>query len=113
MTNNELFNSIESKTESISGSVNEIAEIMKKPRMTQYDRKTIVSELHNIAATNDSIYAVAEDVNVAASESIAADVVMDLSKFIPKTMSAYEYDKLLEALDDWRASIGLPKKMHF
>lgn len=113
MTQQEMFARIERYAESISNSTNDIAEIMEKPRLTQIDRQTIVSELHNIEQTNDAIYSVAENMNAAPSRSIDDELAQDLHELIPSKLSAQEYDTLLAAIDDWRASIGLPKKLYF
>lgn len=111
MKSDELFASIESKTESIGASVDEIEEIMEKPRFTQRDRQIVITELRNIKLNNDRIYGVAEENNAnAANNVLDADVASAIAQFIPRRMSAQEYDMLLAALDNWRAEIGLPKK---
>lgn len=113
MKSNELFASIESKTESIGSSVDEIEEIMEKPRFTQRDRQIVIAELRNIKLNNERIYGVAEENNAdanSANDALDNAVVTDIAQFIPKKLSVQEYDMLLAALDNWRAEIGLPKK---
>lgn len=112
MKSNELFASIESKTESIGSSVDEIEEIMEKPRFTQRDRQIVIAELRNIKLNNERIYGAAEEINASASKNTVLDdgIEADIAQFIPRKMSVQEYDMLLAALDNWRVEIGLPKK---
>lgn len=114
MTQHEMFaRIIESNAESINNSTNEIAKIMEKNRLTQSDRQTIESELHNIEQMNDAIYSAVENMCATPSKAIDDELAADLHELIPSKLSVQEYDTLLAAIDNWRTSIGLPKKLYF
>lgn len=112
MKPDELLYNIDTKTESIDISVNEIEEIMEKPRFTQRDRQLVIAELRNIKLNNERIYGVAEEINASATANTVLDddIEADIAQFIPRKMSVQEYDMLLAALDNWRVEIGLPNK---
>lgn len=113
MTQHEFFSSIERKTESICNSIDEVLKSMEKNRLTQIDKQTIVTELRNIEQTNDAIYGEAKNLYATPSCPIDESLAEDLHELIPNKLSAQEYDTLLAAIDNWRTSIGLPKKLYF
>ncbi len=110
---------IESQCESITNSLDVIDEALADIRSVRLGNRinqlltTISNEVDNVRHTSDRLYSTCEDdYGSTNTESFRVDDWEELTELLPDPtlMSAGNMNSLLDAVDNWRMSIGLPSK---
>ena len=110
---------IESQCESITDSLDVIDEALADIRSVRLGNRinqlltTISNEVDNIRHTSDAVYCTCEDdYGSTNTESFRVDDWEELTELLPDPtlMSAGDMNSLLDAVNNWRMSIGLPSK---
>lgn len=109
----------ESQYESINNSLDVIDESIADIRSVRLGNRinqlltTISSELNNIRQNSDGLYSTCEDDYCDANnDSFRVDDWEELIELLPDPtlMSAGDMNSLLDAVNNWRVSCGLPSK---
>lgn len=110
---------VESQCESINNSLDVICESIADIRTVRLGNRinqlltTISNELDNIRNTTDRWYSTCEDdYCYTNNESFRVDDWEELTELLPDPtlMSAGDMNSLLDAVNNWRVSCGLPSK---
>jgi hypothetical protein len=113
------WNSIESLCEAITASLDVIDESIADIRSVRLGKRidelltTISNEVNNVRLGSDRIYSDCEDDYADTNnEQFRADDWEELVELLPDPtlMSASDMNSLLDAVNNWRVSCGLPSK---
>lgn len=110
---------VESQCESITNSLDVIDESIADIRSVRLGNRinqlltTISNEVDNIRQNSDGLYSTCEDdYGSTNTESFRVDDWEELTELLPDPtlMSAGDMNSLLDAVNNWRLSCGLPSK---
>lgn len=110
---------IECQCESITNSLDDIDEALADIRSVRLGNRvnqlltTISDEIDNVRLNSDRLYSTCEDdYDSTNTESFRVDDWEELTELLPDPtlMSAGDMNSLLDAVNNWRMSIGLPSK---
>ena len=113
------WNDIKCQCESISNSLDVIDEAITDIRSVRLGNRinqlltTISNEIDNIRLNSNRLYSTCEDdYDSTNTESFRVDDWEELTELLPDPtlMSAGDMNSLLDAVDNWRVSCGLPSK---
>ena len=115
----ENWTDVECQCESIGNSLDVIDEAIADIRSVRLGNRinqlltTISNEIDNVRHTSDSLYCTCEDDYSAVNTDIfRVEDWEELTELLPDhtLMSAGDMNSLLDAVNNWRVSIGLPSK---
>lgn len=110
---------IECQCESITNSLDDIDEALADIRSVRLGNRinqlltTISNEIDNVRLNSDRLYCTCEDDYCSTcTESFQVDDWEELTELLPDPtlMSAGDMNSLLDAVNNWRMTIGLPSK---
>lgn len=107
-----LHESIKNSLDVIKGTITEIKSVRLGNRISQL-LATISTETNNIIYASDGLYSICEDdYGSTNTESFRVDDWEELTELLPDPtlMSAGDMNSLLDAVNNWRVSCGLPSK---
>lgn len=116
----ENWSDVEVQCESITNSLDIIGEVLADIRSVRVGNRinqlltTISDEIDNVRLNSDRLYSTCEDDYCSTStESFQVDDWEELTELLPdpKLISAGDVNSLLDAVNNWRMSIGLPSKI--
>ena len=117
--NEQNWGDVECQCESIGNSLDVIDEAIADIRSVRLGNRinqlltTISNETGNIRFNSDRVYSTCEDDYCSTTnESFRVDDWEELTELLPDPtlMSAGDMNSLLDAVNNWRVSIGLPSK---
>lgn len=113
------WNDVECQCESITSSLDVIDEALADIRSVRLGNRinqlltTISNEIDNVRLNSDRLYSTCEDdYDSTNTESFRVDDWEELTELLPDPtmMSADDMNSLLDAVNNWRVSCGLPSK---